>query len=247
MTRSDGFDVMDVSTSIVNDPKFRRLHRDHPDHVAVGFMVYMAVVGESWKAGGRVTAADAWPVYTRFDPATIEAMQAADLLDSKGMIPARTWRGWFTVAYKRREATRERWRRANANRAAEATQSDDDEARLSHESDAVKRAVRRERQRLYRARKRTASTNDSASTPEEPRGTRADTGAIPSVRPSVPPVPSEPSDSKASPTSKRGRTNGHEKPDQKLARLEVTAADLTKSVGVRQAARDEIARLRHAP
>lgn len=121
MSREDGFAVMDVSTDIVNDPKFRRLHRQAPEHVAAAFMAYVAVLGESWKAGRRVPVVDAWPVLLPYDEAAIAAMIAAGLLDKRGQIPAKAWQGWFEPAHMRRKNTRERWRRANAIRIAEST------------------------------------------------------------------------------------------------------------------------------
>jgi hypothetical protein len=121
MSRDDGFAVMDVSTDIVNDPKFRRLHRQNPEHVIAGFLAYVATMGESWKAGRRVPVADAWPVILPYDEAVIGSMVASELLDAKGLIPAKTWSGWFGPAQKRRKATRDRWRRANEKRGAENT------------------------------------------------------------------------------------------------------------------------------
>jgi hypothetical protein len=155
---------MDVSTDIVNDPKFRRLHRQNPEHVLAGFLAYVAILGESWKAGRRVPIVDSWPVILPFDAAVIASMEAAELLDSKGLIPSKTWIGWFTPAQKRRKATRERWRRANEKRLAE-------------------------------------SVNNSGSTALPPRGNHADTGAIPSVRPSV-----RPKDSPLPPKGARDRS-----------------------------------------
>lgn len=154
MTRTDGFAVMDISSDVVNDPKFRKLQRSSPEHVAVAFTAYIATVGESWKAGRRVSIEDAWPAILPFDAGACEALRAAGLLDRNGYPTARSWNGWFTPARKRRDATRDRWRRANDKRLAE-------------------------------------STNDSADAPLMPRGSHADTGAIPSV-PSVPSVPGEP-------------------------------------------------------
>ena len=121
MSREEGFAVMDVSTSVCDDPKFRRLAREAPHHVAVAFMAYLATVGESWKAGRRVTVEDAWPVLLPYDPAVITSMQAVGLVDAKGALPSKTWSGWFAPAAERRRKSRERWQRYNANRAADAT------------------------------------------------------------------------------------------------------------------------------
>jgi hypothetical protein len=150
VSRDDGFTVMDVSTDIVNDPKFRRLHRQNPEHLVAGFLAYMATMGESWKAGRRVCATDAWPALLPFDQAVIGSLIAADLLDSKGQLPARAWTGWFGPADTRRKATRERWRRANEKRLAESTNNSAPAAR------------------------------SNGATASLPRGDSDDTGAIPS-------------------------------------------------------------------
>lgn len=160
MSRDDGFAVMDVSTDILNDPKFRKLQRLHPELVGQGCTAYLAVMAESWKAGRRLPLADAWPAVLAFDPAVERALVDVGLLDRKSFVPQKVWDNWFTPAFKRREATRERWRRANENRA-------------------------------------NGSTNNSAQpttdTPRPPRGSNADTGAIPSVpsvpSESIPPIP----------------------------------------------------------
>jgi hypothetical protein len=152
VSRSDGFAVMDVSTDIANDPKFRKLHRHAPDHSAAAFVGYISTLAESWKAGKRVSIDDSWPAFLPFDQTSVEALVAVGLLDNRGMIPSKAWHGWFDPALKRRENSRDRWRRANDKR-------------------------------------RDDSTNDHGHTAFVPRGSSADTVAIPSV-PSVRTVPS---------------------------------------------------------
>jgi len=112
---------MDVATDVANEPKFRRVQRHNPVHVAPAFMAYMAVVGESWKAGRRVAIADAWPALLPFDVEVVGSLVEAGLLDSKGMVPAKAWNGWYRQAHERREKARERWRRANDKRGGEST------------------------------------------------------------------------------------------------------------------------------
>lgn len=119
MSRDDGFTVMDVSTDIANDPKFRLLHRERPDHVASAFMAYVAVLGESWKAGRRVSVNQAWPVVLPFDAEVVASMVRVRLVDRSGLPPRKAWDGWFGPANERRDKSRERWRRANANRNAD--------------------------------------------------------------------------------------------------------------------------------
>lgn len=121
MSRDDGFAVMDVSTDIVNDPKVRKLFRHAPDHACGAFTAYIATVAESWKAGRRVSIDDAWPAFLPFDRAAVEALVHVGLLDGRGTVPPKAWRGWFEAARKRRERSRERWARYNAKRDADTT------------------------------------------------------------------------------------------------------------------------------
>lgn len=121
MSRDDGFAVMDVSVDIVNDPKIRKLYRHAPEHAGAGFIAYIATMGESWKAGRRVTVEDAWPAFLPFDEAAVAALEHVDLIDSKGLVTTKAWRGWFTPAQTRRDAVRDRWRRHNAKRADSST------------------------------------------------------------------------------------------------------------------------------
>lgn len=116
MSRDDGFGVMDMSTDIVNDPKFRKLHRLETCQVAPAFMAYVAVIAESWKAGRRITVEDAWPALLPFDNAIRQAMADVGLVDRTGRIPLRAWQGWYEQAHRRREASRESWRKYNAKR-----------------------------------------------------------------------------------------------------------------------------------
>lgn len=121
MPRDEGFDVMDVSTSIANDTKFRRMKLHAPDHLAVSFMAYVATMAESWRAGKRVPVTDAWPLFLPADEAAVTAMQHVGLLDGQGLIPIHVWRSWFSPAKKRRDASRARWDRHNKNRRKSST------------------------------------------------------------------------------------------------------------------------------
>jgi hypothetical protein len=120
MTRDEGFAVMDVSTSLCDDPKFRRLQRESPELVAVGFVAYVATMAESWKAGRRVSADDAWPAFVPFEQSAIDALIRVGLLDRRGLVSSKAWRGWYLPALDRRSKSRARWARYNANRDAEA-------------------------------------------------------------------------------------------------------------------------------
>lgn len=121
MSRDDGFPVMDISTSIVHDPKFRSLHRDTPTHVSAAFLAYIAMLGESWKAGRRVSVTDAWPTLLPFDPEVVDAMIRARLVDRGGFPPRKAWDGWYRPALERRSKSRDRWARYNAKRDADTT------------------------------------------------------------------------------------------------------------------------------
>jgi hypothetical protein len=116
MSRIEGFDVMDVSTSILHDPKFIRLGREYPALAGPGFTAYLSVTAESWKAGERLSIDDAWPVILAFNDAVVGALRAVKLLDARGRVTASAWRGFFEQARARREKSRERWRRANEAR-----------------------------------------------------------------------------------------------------------------------------------
>lgn len=119
MARSDGFAVMDVSTSICDEPKFRLLQRRNPELVAAAFTAYIATVAESWRSGRRVTIDHAWPAFLPFDEAVQPSLTDVGLLDRAGMVPAKSWRSWFDPANERRASSRVRWARYNAKRNAD--------------------------------------------------------------------------------------------------------------------------------
>ncbi len=120
MSRDDGFAVMDVSTGIVNDPKVRRLYRDFPEHADRAFVLYAATMAESWKDGRRVTIEDAWPAFIPPCPEASRALADVGLIDPRGMVTTRAWKGWFGPADDRRRKSRAKSKRANDRRHAEA-------------------------------------------------------------------------------------------------------------------------------
>lgn len=136
VSRDDGFAVMDVSADIVNDPKWRLLAKYAPDRVAPAFMVYVATMGASWKAGRRVTVANSWPAVLPFDTLTEDALKHVGLIDGTGMVSLKTWREWFGTANKRRKVSRDRWSRANEHRRSR-TDDRDDTALLPRGTHAV--------------------------------------------------------------------------------------------------------------
>jgi hypothetical protein len=121
MPRSEGFAVMDVSTSVCDDPKFRRLQRESPEHVAVAFTAYIATCAESWKSGRRVSVETGWPAFLPYDPEAVASLIAVGLLDKRGYVSATAWRSWYEPARERRDKARDRWARYNASRGADTT------------------------------------------------------------------------------------------------------------------------------
>lgn len=107
---------MDVSTSICDDPKFRRLARETPQLVAPAFTAYLATMAESWRVGRRVNVHDAWPAILPFDEAACDALVKVGLLDRRGVLAPKGWRSWFEPARERRQKSRDRWARYNAQR-----------------------------------------------------------------------------------------------------------------------------------
>lgn len=111
MSRDEGFDVMDVSTSLLHDPKVRKLQRELPDRWPVAMVAYVSAMAESWKAGRRVSVEDAWPVALPFDQDCADALTTHGLTDESGHIAMRTWRSWFGKAKSRRAKSRADWRK----------------------------------------------------------------------------------------------------------------------------------------
>lgn len=116
MSSDEGFAVMDVSTSLLEDEKFKRLARDYPGLAATGTMGFVSVLAASWRHGKRVQVRDAWPAWAPYDVDAVGALMAVKLLDRTGRLPVGSWRGWFDPACKRRENFRAKWRRANDRR-----------------------------------------------------------------------------------------------------------------------------------
>lgn len=116
MSAAEGFERMDVSTAIDDDPKFRALARRHPEAFAVAFTAYVGMMARSWRQGERLTAEEAWPPLLPYDPAAVTAMRDVLLLDDDARIPAGAWERHFGEAFERRRAGRERWSRYNEHR-----------------------------------------------------------------------------------------------------------------------------------
>jgi hypothetical protein len=114
MSRDDGFDVADVATGHLDDPKVRALWRAlAPDQDRMGraLTLHLATLLASWRQGCRVTVSEAVPVWLNPDAELVAALVDARLLDRTGRIPPRSWKGWFGPAWERRELRRESGRK----------------------------------------------------------------------------------------------------------------------------------------
>jgi hypothetical protein len=109
MSRDDGFAVADVDSSYFDDAKMRDLWNalGNPDRMARAICLHESTVLASWRAGCRVTVAQAVPLWLAVDPELVDALRKAKLLDRAGKVPAASWDDWFGAAYSRREARRE--------------------------------------------------------------------------------------------------------------------------------------------
>jgi hypothetical protein len=92
--RSDGFDRMDVSTSVDDDPKFRALGRRHPERLAVAGWAYIGLLARSWREGERLTLEEGWPALLAFDQDAAEALREVGLVDGEWRLPERAWEAW---------------------------------------------------------------------------------------------------------------------------------------------------------
>jgi hypothetical protein len=119
MSREDGFDVADVATGHLDDPKVKALWRalaPDQDRMSRALTLHLSVLLASWRQGFRVTVSEAVPVWLDPDESLVNALTDARLLDKTGRIPSRSWKSWFGPASERRDKTRDRWRRANERR-----------------------------------------------------------------------------------------------------------------------------------
>ncbi|HET7071394.1 MAG TPA: hypothetical protein VFI40_11250, partial [Nocardioides sp.] len=109
MSRPDteGFSIMDVSTHVLDDPKFLRLAIARPELYADCVVGFIATLARSWSKGRRVAAVEAWPAYRPANPDAIDALIEFRLLDRNGRLPAAWWRA-EVVPFLRRRITRRR-------------------------------------------------------------------------------------------------------------------------------------------
>ena len=114
MSRDDGFDVADVATGHLDDPKVKALWRElapDQDRMSRALMLHFATLLASWRQGCRVTVDEAVPVWLAPDAELVAVLVSTKLLDRTRRIPARSWKGWFGPAWERREARREAGRK----------------------------------------------------------------------------------------------------------------------------------------
>jgi hypothetical protein len=113
MTRDEGFRTADVDTGLLDDPKMRALWRliDRADDVGDGYnadrmaravVTYLATVLSSWRAGERVIAEDAAPLWDSRPDADV-ALVTVGLLDEQHRIPAHVWTSWYEPAAERQQ------------------------------------------------------------------------------------------------------------------------------------------------
>ncbi len=174
MSRDAGFSRADVDTGILADVKFRALWRrvDDDARMARAFTLYMAILTESWGAGCRLSAAEAAPLWLN-GVAELEAdLAAVELLDTEGRIPTRAWSSWFEPASARRQATLDRWQKANEKRADERRRSRDDEPRGNSEDTASEPRGYTRSDRSIRSVHQTGPSGPSQQRAHEPRARR---------------------------------------------------------------------------
>ena len=116
MSRDTGFAIADFSTSHHDDAKVKAMWRALRDEAAMNtaLVLFDAVVLASWRDGKRVTAGEACPVWIADVDTPAKTLTDYGLLDETARIPRATWNLWFGVAKKRRNESRERWRRSKA-------------------------------------------------------------------------------------------------------------------------------------
>lgn len=119
MSRDDGFAIADVSTGMLDDPKVKALWRElGPDEgrMSHAIALYTATLLASWHHGARVTVEEAAPVWLTVDADLVGALVHVHLLDRTRRLKVSSWKHWFDPVASRRDAARERWRRANEKR-----------------------------------------------------------------------------------------------------------------------------------
>jgi hypothetical protein len=123
MAKADGFQTMDVATDLLNDPKFRRLYRLHPDLWMPSVIAYWSLLSDSWREGQRLTIGETWRGELQPNDAIAAAMREVGLIDREERIPTAPWDDWYGKVQKRRTNNRAKWNRANDRRRSTASTS----------------------------------------------------------------------------------------------------------------------------
>lgn len=115
--RDDGFPIADVSTTLLDDPKVRKLSKRYPDDgaLAASICVFMATLLGSWREGRRLTASEAESWIEPTDERLAD-LRDVGLFDAKNRVNAKAWEAWFRPAWERREQARANGRKGAARR-----------------------------------------------------------------------------------------------------------------------------------
>lgn len=134
MSRDAGFTIADLDTGLLRDAKFRALRRDLTLQAerTEAVTLYVAVLLESWEAGERLTLDEATPEWMNPTSGVAQALITVGLLDEDGRIPEAAWNSWFVTAAERRQISRDRWKRAQANRRGRKPKPSPDDTAGSH-------------------------------------------------------------------------------------------------------------------
>lgn len=108
---------MDIDTRWPYHRKCRALQAAFSTDWPSYWCAYLAVLGESWAAGERMTIRDAWvPSLPVTIEAAAEALASIGLLDKSGKVPQKSWDEWFGPAAARIDSLKARGRMGAAKR-----------------------------------------------------------------------------------------------------------------------------------
>ncbi len=158
MTRGEGLQRADIDSSLLTDPKLRRLRRQLPDaaQMARAVVLYLAALLDSWRTGERVSAEDAAPEWIEADAGTLAALVAADLLDNEYRVPLHAWTAWHDPAVQRISQNREKAQLGGLRARGARTRDEAEAMRAALNSPAISPAI--------------SATDTPASQPATPTG-----------------------------------------------------------------------------
>ena len=158
---------MDVDTRWAYHRKCRALQAAHPNDWPAYWCAYMAVLGESWAGGDRVSIREAWvPSLPVSMSAASDALYDAGLLDKSGKVPAKSWDEWFGPAAARIESLKARGRKG-----AETRWSKHEKADSGHrpsDGTAMAQPSPSNGQRMHHASQPTTPTTPASQPPQAP-------------------------------------------------------------------------------